>query len=60
MKKTIIKVAIVLGLIIALVYLYLVLAVNTKQKEFEEFKKKIEQDSIDYNSKKGDSNKVIH
>lgn len=55
MKKIIIKVAIGLVVVVGLVYLYLVLAVNTKIKEQQEFKKKIEQDSIDYHSKKADT-----
>lgn len=58
MKKIIIKVAIALVVVVGLVYLYLVLAVNTKIKEQQEFKKKIEQNSIDYHSKKADSNRV--
>jgi len=52
-KKIIIGVVIIAGLI----YLYLVLAVNTKKKELQEFKKKIESDSVSYQSnKKLDSN----
>ncbi|SDE00640.1 hypothetical protein [Niabella drilacis] len=60
MKKKIIRVVIVLIVVITLVYLYLVFAVNAKQKELQEFKNKIEQDSIEYNSKKGDNDKPIH
>lgn len=49
-----------LVVIVALVYLYLVLAVNTDIKEQKEFKKMIEQDSIDYHSKKIDSISVTN
>jgi hypothetical protein len=53
MKKIIIGVLVIAGLI----YLYLVLAVNTKKKELQQFKKKIESDSASYHSnKKLDSN----
>lgn len=48
MKKTLIVIAIGVASILGFVYLYLVLAVNTKGNEFKEFKKKVEQDSINY------------
>jgi hypothetical protein len=54
MKKILIAVIVIVGL----VYLYLVLAVNTKAKEFEEFKEKTELDSINYHTKKADSTKA--
>jgi hypothetical protein len=64
MRTLIIKIAIVLGVIVSLVYLYLVLAVNTKIKEQEKFGKN-QPDSVKindstYDLQKLDSVKRLH
>lgn len=60
MKKIIFKIILVLLIIVALVYLYLTLAVNDKIEEHEEYKNKVKQDSIEYNSKKVESHQKTH
>ena len=65
MKRAIIRAVIVAFIIIGIIYLYMVLAVNSETNEFKKFKK-LEPDSIRVNdstyyfNNKSDSNKAAH
>jgi uncharacterized alpha/beta hydrolase family protein len=59
MKRTVVSIIISAFVVVGTIYFFLVYAVNSKNKEFQKFKKKIESDSVSYRPNyKNDSGKA--